>query len=211
MEKELRKDVTFNRMSPTISEKSGTIYNNPPSEESCELESIDDPYFVPVWDSSSIVEVQGIDARSWHKKPVLEIGDEPSHRSSQSSSEDAQQSQQQRQQQQCQQHSQSHIMNRDCYESTLPKSQFLLPRCPRRRSKFLPQNLQQSSYVPRRQCVQPCYNQKLHPMQQQKSHQRRRDHLLPSRITSLASPSRCCNSMRPRRRRKDEGKLKSRG
>ena len=173
------------------------ISNNPPSVESCELDSIDDPYFVPVYDSSSIVEVQGIDARSWHKKAVLETGDEPSHRSSQSSSEDAQQSQQQRQQQQCQQHSQSHILNHNCYESALPKSQFPLPRCPRR-SKFLPQHLQQSSYVPRRQSVQPCCNQKLHPMQQREPHQRTRDHLLPSRITSLASPSRCCNSMRPR-------------
>ena len=95
-------------------------------------------------------------------------------------------------------------MNRNCYESALPKSQFAVPRCPRRRSKLLPQNLQQSSYVPRRQSVQPCYNQKLHPMQQRKPHQRTRDHLLPSRITSLASPSRCCNSMRPRRRRMRE-------
>ena len=68
----IMQNVTFNRMSPTISENSGTIYNNPPSEESCELDSIDDdPTFVPVWDSSSIVEVQGIDARSWHKEPVL--------------------------------------------------------------------------------------------------------------------------------------------
>ena len=90
VEKELRKDVTFNRMLLTISENSGTIYNNPPSEEFCELDSIDDPYFVPVYDSSSIVKVQGIDARSWHKKPVLETGDEPSHRSSHSSSEGAQ-------------------------------------------------------------------------------------------------------------------------
>ena len=90
MEKELCKEVTFNRMSAIISEDTRTIYNNPSSEASCELDSILDPPFVPVWDSSSIVKVPGIDARSWHKHPVLETGDETSHQSSQSSSEDAQ-------------------------------------------------------------------------------------------------------------------------
>ena len=49
VEKGLCKDVTFNRMSPTISENSGTIYNIPASEASCELDSILDPPFVPVW------------------------------------------------------------------------------------------------------------------------------------------------------------------
>ena len=79
VEKELCKEVTFNRMSPTISEDAGTIYTNPACVSSCELDTIDDTSFVPVWDSSSIVEVQCIDTGSWYKQPVLETGDESSH------------------------------------------------------------------------------------------------------------------------------------
>ena len=52
VEKELCKEVTFNRMSPTTSEDAGTIYTNPASVSSCELDTIDDTSSVPVWDST---------------------------------------------------------------------------------------------------------------------------------------------------------------
>ena len=59
---------------------SGTIYTNPASESSCESDTISSTSFVPVWESSSILEEQCTKSRSWCRQVELATGDETSHR-----------------------------------------------------------------------------------------------------------------------------------